>query len=115
MAAGWPPGAAEADVHVVVSPVFAVFRVATWLPAAPAAAGAPAEAACAPPCVRFCEIVARSAAASAGVITGLLINEFMALEMASMAAATDAGTARQAGMYPIITVEQPGPGVSGLP
>jgi hypothetical protein len=43
------------------------------------------------------------------------MNEFIAFEMAPTAVPTDAGNARQAGMYPINTFELPGPGLSGLP
>jgi hypothetical protein len=102
-------------VHVVVSVTLVAVSVPTMLPAVPAAAGAPAPAAIAPPTMRLAEICAKSAAASAGVSTGLSMKDFMELEILSIAEATDDGTARHAGMYPIVTLRLPGPGLSGLP
>jgi len=55
------------------------------------------------------------AVASAGVICGLTMNEFIAFEIPSTALAIAEGRARHAGMTPIMTVRQPGPGPSGVP
>lgn len=97
-AAGWPPGTADAVVQVAVSAAFVEFSVATMLLAVPAAAGAPFAAAVAPPWTSDCAIWARLAVASAGVICGLVMNEFMTFEIPSTALAITEGRARQAGM-----------------
>ena len=46
---------------------------------------------------------------------GLVINEFIELEIASTAPATADGNARHAGMLLICTFRLPGPGFSGGP
>ncbi|MBI5442741.1 MAG: hypothetical protein HY900_16200 [Deltaproteobacteria bacterium] len=69
----------------------------------------------APPWKSVLEIWARLAVASTGVITGRSMNEFIAFEIPSTALAIADGRARQAGMKPMRTVGQPGPGISGVP
>ncbi|MBK6406339.1 MAG: hypothetical protein IPF66_15635 [Holophagales bacterium] len=53
--------------------------------------------------------------ASTGVVCGRFMNESTALEIPSTALAIAEGSARQAALNSMLTVEQPGPGTSGVP
>ncbi len=110
LAAGWPPGTTDAAVQVVVRATFAVVRVADHAAGGRRRGGRPVRGRRGASLTSFMEIWARLAVASAGVICGRVMNEFIAFEIPSTALAIADGRARQAGMYPMLTVGQPGPG-----